>query len=307
MNPNTSLAEEFAGQEKVVKQLQTEMDVSYQRGVILPHILLVAPPGMGKTYLAEKVAYISGAPFCFIEMPADIKLLLNFLIDHKGVLLIDEIHQMDRKTSDTVLPFLSTGEIRMNYIRQQNRRLTIIGATTDPQKLPPALVSRFPIRPNFEEYSVNDIEQILIHHRFVPEDIAPELAKASLNNPRQANELADAYHRLKVIHDGVTPDRVLEHVQITKDGLRGEHIRYIEALRSQTGVASQATIAQMMSMATDMVRPIERDLLRLGIIGISNAGRELRSAEWLGRVQSTEDNTPKGADINPWTGEPRRS
>lgn len=65
------LADHFIGQSAAIEQIQLAVDASIQRGVILPHTLLIAPPGVGKTYLASRIAEELEAPFIDVALPAD--------------------------------------------------------------------------------------------------------------------------------------------------------------------------------------------------------------------------------------------
>lgn len=306
------LSDTFIGQETAVTQLQTAIDVSKTRGTILPHVLLLAAPGVGKTRLASDIAWELDAPFYEFTMPGPTDELLGLMMVWTGVLLIDEIHQADRKVMDMLLPFLTSGKLRHNRVTVSNERLTIIGATTDPQKIPDAFRSRFRLVPPFDDYSDEEITDIILASAEqklakVPRDIATGLASASLWNPRQAIQLLDTYIDLSVLHDEVDTVDVLRHLGFTRKGLRPDHLRYLRALRSQGGVASQSTLAQMVSMPASSLYWVEKDLLRLGLLAISSAGRQLRSQDWEDDVVSgdePEDQSPQ-PDLNPYTLEPR--
>lgn len=308
------LADDFIGQPAAIQQIQTAIEASRHRGVILPHTLLVAGPGTGKTYLAERIAEEVEAPFVSVAMPTERRHLLNLMMILPGVLLIDEIHQADRKTLDTLLPFLLNGTVQNGRMQVENKRLTVIAATTDPQRMPDAFRSRFRLQPRFTDYTNEDIAAI-IQMKAAQQDfqidpaIAAELASACLGNPRQATHLLETYIDLTVVNgDNVTVADVLRHLGYSRDGLRPDHIQYLRALERQGAVASQRTLAQMVMLPDGALRWIEQDLLRLGIIGIGSTGRELRSMGWadqLDEVASTEVDLPN-CDLNPYTLEPRQ-
>lgn len=305
------LSDYFVGQTNAINQLQTAIDISKAKGTILPHTLLIAPPGVGKTMLAHTIAFEMWAPYVELAMPASIKIITNHLMQHHGVLLLDEIHQADRKTLDMLLPFLATGQVRDGHLEIENNRLTVIAATTDPQSLPDAFTSRFRLRPAFEEYTTSDIADVIAftaaskHDEYLRDEVCNQLAEASLGSPRQAIQLLDTYLDLQVLNGEVEVSDVLSHLNITSQGLRAEHLQYLNALKNQNGVASQATVAQMTFMPNAAMRWIERDLLRLGIISISSQGRELRSMDWDAEVRSELPTTNSDATLNPYTLEPQ--
>lgn len=308
------LAEHFIGQAPAIQQIQTSIDASTKRGTILPHTLLVAGPGVGKTYLAERIAAEIIAPFATVAMPVDRKHLLNLMMAFPGILLIDEIHQADRKTLDSLLPFLLNGVIQNGRVSVENKRLTVIAATTDPQKMPDAFRSRFRLQPRFTDYALDEISAIIQMKAeqqgfHISPAIALDLAGASLGNPRQATHLLETYIDLVTVNgDSVTVQDTLRHIGYSRDGLRPDHIQYLRALERQGGVASQRTLAQMVMLPDGALRWIEQDLLRLGIIGISSTGRELRTMDWANQLDevASEEDTSNNCDLNPYTLEPRQ-
>lgn len=316
-----AIADAFIGQTSAITTLQTTIEACRKRGTILPHTLLIAPPGSGKTSLAKHIAAEAHAPFLSIAMPAELRDLALLMLEHYGVLLIDEVHQADRKTLDALLPFLVDGEIRYRRVVEKNPRLTIIAATTDPQKLPDAFTSRFRLRPAFGEYSEAEIYEIIMFTAMRRYGMAPSIAegmaRASMGSPRQAVDvLLPAYVDLRALNNEVTLEDVLSHTGITERGLRQEHLQYLRALKKQGGVASQATIARMVFMPEAAMNQIERDLLREGIIAISTQGRELRQrrgwdpaegASQVSEVQVGSSSTDTDDDLNPYTLAPLES
>jgi Holliday junction DNA helicase RuvB len=89
---------EFIGQEQARANLRVFIEAAQSRGEALDHILLVGPPGPGKTTLAQIVARELGVNFRSTSGPViakagDLAALLTNL-EARDVLFIDEIHRL---------------------------------------------------------------------------------------------------------------------------------------------------------------------------------------------------------------------
>ena len=133
---------DFVGQERVKEQLAISLAAASARGEALDHLLLVGPPGLGKTSLAFIVREELGVGIRSVAGPAlerkgDIAAILTAL-EPRDVLFVDEIHRLNRAIEEILYPALE--DFRLDIVVGQGpaaRTLTLdlppftlVGATT---------------------------------------------------------------------------------------------------------------------------------------------------------------------------------
>jgi Holliday junction DNA helicase RuvB len=89
---------EFVGQERVKEQLAITLEAARGRKEALDHLLLIGPPGLGKTSLAYIVREELGVGLRTVAGPAlerkgDVAAILTGL-GERDVLFVDEIHRL---------------------------------------------------------------------------------------------------------------------------------------------------------------------------------------------------------------------
>src|SRR5688572_16746491 len=163
-----SLAD-FVGQERVKEQLAIALQAAKARGEALDHVLLVGPPGLGKTTLAQIVRHELGVGLRMIAGPAlerkaDMAAILTSL-EARDVLFVDEIHRVNRAIEEILYPALE--DFRMDIVVGQGPaartltldlpQFTLVGATTRTGLLTTPLRDRFGMTFRLGYYDVGQL------------------------------------------------------------------------------------------------------------------------------------------------------
>ncbi|MDD5455515.1 MAG: Holliday junction branch migration DNA helicase RuvB [Candidatus Margulisbacteria bacterium] len=192
---------QYIGQEKVKQNLEILIKAAKERSETLDHILFYGAPGLGKTTLANIIAYemnvnIKTTSGPAIERPGDLAAILTNLQEN-DILFIDEIHRLSRGVEEVLYPSMEDYKLDIiigkgpsaRSIRLDIPRFTLIGATTRAGMLSSPLRDRFGFVAKLNFYTHDELLEILMHSAAtlnlnLDKKAGLELAKRSRGTPR---------------------------------------------------------------------------------------------------------------------------
>ena len=198
--------DDFAGQRKLVENLEIFIQAAKGRGEALDHVLLHGPPGLGKTTLSHIIAFELDADLKMtsgpvLEKPGDLAGLLTNL-DEGDVLFIDEIHRLNTVVEEYLYSAMEDYRIDIMIDTGPNARsiqislnpFTLVGATTRMGLLTAPMRARFGINCHLDYYDIETLCHIVersaeILNVEISEEGAHEIARRSRGTPRIANAL----------------------------------------------------------------------------------------------------------------------
>ena len=242
---------EFIGQEQSKEQLRIHIEAAKKRGDALEHVLLVSPPGLGKTTLAKIISNEIQSNFKQAIGPVMERLDLASTLtnlEKTDILFIDEIHGMKRHVQESLYPAMEDYKLDLtlgqgpasDVVQLQLKPFTLVGATTREGSLAGPFRDRFGIRIHLDYYEAEDIQQaIRINSAKLSIDIdeAAEYALAcrSRGTMRIANKLlANVRDYAQVKGSGTLSLEVakeaLEFFRIDERGLNTQDYAYFQTL-----------------------------------------------------------------------------
>ena len=290
--------DDFVGQSRVKEQLSIALEAAKTRGEALDHVLLVGPPGLGKTSLAYIVREELGVGIRTVAGPAlerkgDLAAILTAL-EYRDVLFVDEIHRLSPAVEEVLYPALE--DFRLDIIVGQGpaaRTLTLdvppftlVGATTRTGLLTTPLRDRFGMTFRLDYYEPEELALIVRRSASIlgveiGDDAAEEISRRSRGTPRVANRILRRVRDVaEVRHQGViTPEiarEALELLEVDCCGLERTDRALLRAIveRFDGGPVGLSTLAVALGEEPDTVEDVyEPYLLQLGFIQRTPRGR----------------------------------
>lgn len=293
--------DDYIGQEPLKNQVLVYIKDAQARKVALPHVLLASGyPGVGKTTMARLIASALNVNIVELVPPFKIETIVKAAqeLSDKDILFIDEIHKLtDGVGARGAEVLLKVLEDKVAYLPDgsvvQLPDITVIGATTDRDKLPETVVDRFKVKPYFQAYSLAELGRITIHFAFrlrsedyVTDELALAIAQACRSTPRIIEEMVMATRALSSSYGrNCTPEELLEFLEVEPDGLTRTHLHYLTAMRQYFGretkdgdyeyIVGEAAIMQILRETKQGIGRIERFLVERGLIDRTPRGRRL--------------------------------
>ena len=305
--------EQFCGQTKVVERCKVALQAAWNQGTPLPHTLMQGSTGLGKTELAHILAKEMGCELHeqLAQNLKDPKDLHAFLLspNDRDVCLIDEIHELPPLVQTTLYRAMENQQIFIESHKGTKSRpvkianFTILGATTDPQKLLQPLRDRYKLVLDLSYYSVEELE-ILLRTRtrqlgWDTDEAVPYLcAQRGKGIPRIALRLLSSVRmtassenseRISVNHF----ERTCELEGIDAIGLNPVETQYMNILLENDGSCRLNILASRLGLHLKHVSIlIEEFLIREGLVTKSNSVRILtqKGLEHLRTYHSKDDN-----------------
>lgn len=293
--------EDFIGQTPLKTRMQVHVQAAKIRDERLPHTLFASGyAGVGKTTVARLCAEAMSVRMIEMVPPFKIDAIIRATqqLQDKDILFIDEIHKLTdgvgTRGAEVLLKVLEEHWAPMpDGSATILPDITVIGATTDKDKLPDTVIDRFKIKPYFQAYTLEELVRIAIQfayrHRaeaYVSNPLAIAISKACRGTPRVIEEMVTGARDLaEALGQSPSTTDLLEFLEVEPDGLTRTHVHYLCSLRqyfareakdgSVEYISGEAALQQICRETKEGIGRIERFLVERGLIDKTPRGRRL--------------------------------
>ena len=294
---------EFIGQEQAKEQLRIHIEAAKKRGDALEHVLLVSPPGLGKTTLAKIISNEIQSNFKQAIGPVMERLDLASTLtnlEKTDILFIDEIHGMKGHVQESLYPAMEDYKLDLtlgqgpasDVVQLQLKPFTLVGATTREGLLAGPFRDRFGIRIHLDYYEAEDLQQAIRINSAkldinIEETAEYALARRSRGTMRIANKLlANVRDYAQVKGDGTLSlevvEEALEFFGIDERGLNAQDYAYFQTLIEKfNGRAGLKALAVALSEDERTIAEVyEPYYIKEGFLALTPGGRVATDAAY---------------------------
>ncbi|ATZ18742.1 Holliday junction DNA helicase RuvB [Williamsoniiplasma somnilux] len=289
--------DEYLGQKQIINNLKVYVEANKIKQTALDHILIHGPSGMGKTSLAYLIAKILKTKLIFLngpslQKPSDVISILSS-IKENNILFIDEIHAINKEVLEVLYPVLEENKMSIIIGKDYNSKVinlklppfTLIGATTEINRLAFPFINRFPINFELTNYNEDEITQIVLN---IADKISLKLdlkiaklianysrkiPRVSINLLKRISDFSITYNKTEITTEFVI--NVFKEMGIYELGLTKKDLEYLFLLKEHN-VMGIETISQVLNTSTpNVLNFIEPLLLQEKLIIKTYKGRKI--------------------------------
>ena len=267
--------EEYIGQVNLKTILKSYIKGCKDMDRVFPHMMIDGKAGTGKTTIAYLVSKYLNKPFveCVATTLSSQQQLVDKIVEcHGGVLFIDEIHMINTKLANFILPILEDFQISGKRIKP----FTLFSATTEMgillKKFKP-LVDRMKIQKTLEAYTIDELTNLVKQYKEntfpkydIADDVFEKIAKNCRGTPRIAIRYLESY-----IFMQLSIEEVFKTYSIIKNGITKQDVMVLRLLKEkENGVGLKALSAFLGTSEANYQYSIEGYLIEKGLITITS-------------------------------------
>jgi Holliday junction resolvasome RuvABC ATP-dependent DNA helicase subunit len=307
--------ESIVGQDRVKSKLNFLLD-AYRNGGIMPHSLLIAPKGCGKTMIARElakqmknIAGTRGEQKRWYEINCSTvksvkqffnQIIIPFVNDKDCTLIFDEASEIPRDVTMALLTILNpnnTNRTSFSYddytVDFDFKRQNFILATSESHKVFHALMDRLD-RVELEEYNTSHLAEMIKRNIKTPIEakLLNEIATACRGNAREAQKKSSNIEtylcgQKKTTFDKVDWISLRRTLGILPLGLSNIELQVLRLLATRKETSLTRLSASIGMTKEALQKDVELYLQKMGLLEITTSGRAI-TAKGLAYLKNLE-------------------